>query len=167
MIKWINKFGGLVLVGVCILSTILNVALKIDFASLSNLPLDNEYRLKFVDSIEYEMGLSSIIKLIYPVEVLSYSEKEGKIEIKTYENSIIYAPTKCKVENKTKNVIKLKSGNLSCVIYNIISGVSVGEDIQCGDVVGSIIGDSFCIDVFIGDNQLSLSELEAIIWKKS
>ena len=100
MITWINKFGGVLFFSICMFSSFLHLLIEGGFASLSKLPLDNEYRLKFVDSVQYEIGLSEIIKIIYPVEILSYRENSGVIEVKTYENSVVYSPIDCVIENE-------------------------------------------------------------------
>ena len=163
MITWINKFGGVLFFCICMFSSFLHLSIEGGFASLSKLPLDNEYRLKFVDSVQYEIGLSEIIKIIYPVEILSYRENSGVIEVKTYENSVVYSPIDCVIENKGNNKICLKAGNIMCAVSNIICGVEDQKAIACGDVVGSIIGDSFFVEVFIGSERLSLSDIEAII----
>ena len=126
---------------------------------------ENDYRLKFVDSTDYELSLGSTDKIILPVEIISATEENGEIVITTYENAVILAPVACSVNSviPVSSEIELKSGNIVVVISNIITGVKTGDSLLCGDVIGTVKGNTCNLKVFWGSRKLTLAEIKAII----
>lgn len=162
MNKIINKHGGVILVFLMLFSMFV-IPIKNELEKEINLPIENEYRLKFVDSVDYELGLTESIKIIYPVEILDFCEKDGYINIKTYENSIVYAPFDCFVVYASQNEVEIKLNKITCKIKNLICGVGEGTKISCGDIIGTVSNDLLLVQVFWGNRQLGLSEIEAMI----
>lgn len=163
MYKWVIKFGGTIVSVSLFISMFLVSGRFKGKEFFSNLPIENEYRLKFVDSVDYELGLSATIKIIYPVDILKLEEINGLIKIYSLESSIVYAPIDCNVVSNNPNEIVLKYNKLKCSISNIISGVKSGTNLSCGDVIGSLKSDYLLLKVFWGDRQLTLKEIEVMI----
>lgn len=163
MYKKINKFGGVILPFIIFISVLLISSGVNGREVISNLPIDNEYRLKFVDSSDYELGLSSISKVVLPVEVLGAEEVGEFIKLTSYENAVVYAPISCVVIKNNGDELVLKAGKITCNIKEIICGTKAGESLNCGDVVGTLKGNYLLIKVFWGDRKLSLQEIEAMI----
>lgn len=133
--------------------------------TLSELLPNSDYKLKFVDSTEVELGLSSAEKIILPIDILSVEEKDEWINLTTYENSIIYAPLDVDVTDvdSSKQSIELKLSSLTIVLKNVITGLSSGAKVKCGEVVGSVNGSVLKVKVLWGKRVLSLEEIRDII----
>lgn len=128
------------------------------------LEAENDYRLKFVDSSDYELSLSGTEKVILPVEVLDISEKSEAICVTTNTNEIVMCPINCLVKSRMANGdITLGLGNLSCIISGVVSGVEVGDSLQCGEVIGTVKGNKLYLQVYWGTRKLSLDELRALL----
>ena len=126
---------------------------------------ENDYRLKFVDSTDFELGLGSTDKIILPFEILSAREEGGFIVLETYENSIILAPADCVVNsvNPVNSETELQVGNITVILSNIVSGVRSGNRLACGDVIGTVKASECLLKVFWGERKLSLDEIRAVI----
>ena len=126
---------------------------------------ENDYRLKFVDSADVELGLGITNKVLVPLEILSVKEEDGSIILTTYENSVVFAPVDCMVNSVSGNnyEIELKSGKITVVITGIISGVSAGNKLLCGDVIGTVKGSTCAVKVFWGTRLLALDEIKALL----
>ena len=126
---------------------------------------EQDFKLKFVDSNDYELGLSGITKVILPFDVLSAEEKDDYICIKTHENAVIFAPVDCKIKkiDKSNGEIELQANNIRVVLEGVISGVSEGKTIGCGEIIGTVKGESCLIQVYLGSRRLTLSEIRAIL----
>lgn len=147
MLMLINRFGG-------------------SAAYTQNLfDVGNDYRLKFVDSNDVELGLGMTNKVVLPVDVLGVKEDGGRIIVTTIENAIILSPIGCEVIDVNKELfeIKLKSGEISVIITNVISGVTKGRKVLCGEILGTINGDNCFIEVYWGAKKLSLEEIKVLI----
>jgi len=126
---------------------------------------ENDYRLKFVDSTDIELSLGTTNKVILPLEILSAIEEGGSILITTYENAVVYSPVDCLVNsvNALNSEIELKSGNITVVLTGILSGVKAGNKLVCGDVVGTVKGNTCAVKVFWGTRKLSLEEIKVLL----
>ena len=125
---------------------------------------ENDYRLKFVDSTNFELSLGETDKVIMPLEILDVTEVDGSIIITSHENSVIYSPIACTVTSVLSgSEVELKSNNLRCVISGIISGVQTGNVLDCGDVIGTLKGNTCALKVFWGTKKLTLEELKALL----
>ena len=127
------------------------------------LEAENDYRLKFVDSTDYELMLGETSKVLLPFEILNAEEVEGSIILTTYENSVILAPVDSKVLSVSNNELELGSGNITCVLSGVISGVKAGNELSVGDVLGTVKGTTCSIKVFWGTRKLSLEELKSLL----
>lgn len=125
---------------------------------------ENDYRLKFVDSNNYELYLGETVKAILPVEIIDLEETSEKIIVRTHENSVISSPISC-VVNKILNdgTITLVSGKLTIKITNVISGVNEGQSILVGDLIGTANGETIGVQVFWNNRKLTLEELRALL----
>lgn len=167
MIKYTTKLGSIVLPLVVLLSVMLSSVPKVDvYENLNGFYLDNEYKLKFVDSVDYELGLSDASKIIMPVTILKAElDSLGWIKLTTYENSVVYTPIETMVVgvDSVNKIVKLKTSKITIELKNLICGQKEGVKLFCGDVIGSVQGNVLLVKVFWGDKLLSLEELEAII----
>ena len=125
----------------------------------------NDYRLKFVDSTDVELGLGMTNKVILPVDIFKVCEEDSKIKLTTAENAVILAPITCEVleTNRENAEIKLRSGKVLVVLDGVISGVARGNKLSCGDVIGTVKGNTCLIEVYWGSKKLSLEEIKALI----
>ena len=125
---------------------------------------EQDYKLKFVDSTDY-LTLGDSTTLILPFDILSAEETEEGIIVKTQENAIVYAPLDCDVISYDTNSreLQLHVNSIKVLIKGIITGVSPGDKIACGQLVGTVDGNSCVIRVFWGKKCLSLQELKVIL----
>ena len=126
---------------------------------------EDEFKLKFVDSTDYELNLSGTSKVVLPIEILSAEEINGSVVLTTYENAVIYSPIDCQVSSVSfdKSEVEVVCNNIRCVISGIITGVKVGNVLHCGDVMGTVKGNRCSIKVFWGTRLLSLEELKGLL----
>lgn len=126
---------------------------------------EQDFKLKFVDSADYELGLSGITKVIMPLEIFSAEEKNGYIEVTTRENAVVLSPVACEVSyiNGANGEIELKANNIRVVIIGLVSGVKVGDKIECGELIGTIKGEKCRFQVYFGTRKLSLSEIKVML----
>lgn len=125
---------------------------------------EQDYKLKFVDSSDFiTLGESSTV--ILPFEILSVDDTREGIVVKTHENAIIYAPISCEVisYDKSTRVLELFANSINIRIKGLISGVCVGDKINCGQIIGSVDGDSCLVQVSWGSKKLTLEELKAVL----
>lgn len=128
------------------------------------LEVENDYKLKFVDSNNYELYLGETQKVILPVEIVDINEVDGKIVIQTHENAVVNTPFMCTVEDVNGDGgIILKSGKITCIISGVISGVVKGSSLGVGDILGTVNGSRISVEVFWGDRKLSLEEIRGLL----
>jgi len=132
--------------------------------SANILEAEQDYRLKFVDSTDF-LALSESDALILPFEILSVQESQDGIIVKTHENAVVFSPIDCKVvsNNTRNNEIELKCNNLSVTISGLVSGVTAGQVLECGAVIGTVMGESCLVNVCFSGRKLSLEELRSIL----
>lgn len=125
---------------------------------------EQDYKLKFVDSSDFiTLGESSAV--ILPFEILSVENTNEGIFVKTHENAIIYAPISCAVisYDKSTRELELCANSIKVRIKGLISGVREGDKIDCGQVIGSVDGNSCLVQVLWGSKKLTLEELKAVL----
>lgn len=126
--------------------------------------IENDYKLKFVDSTDYKLNLAGTEKVLLPSPILNMSEKAGKIKIEVLENSVIYAPIDCKVSEITSDgAIVLTKNKIKCKLFNLIVGVIKNKEVEVGEVIGSVNGSYLYAEVFYGKRKLSLDEIKGLI----
>ena len=125
----------------------------------------NDYRLKFVDSNDIELGLGITGKVVLPVDILGVCENGGRIVLTTIENAIIISPIECEVVDVNRELfeIKLQAGKINIILTNVLSGVSKGRKVLCGEVLGTVNGNSFFVEVYWGSKKLSLEEIKVLL----
>ena len=132
------------------------------YESLNGLYMDNQYKLKFVDSVDYELGLSSVYKIILPIEILNMEEENGWIKLTSYENSVVYAPLDATIYSHGDE-IKLKTSSLTIIIKNLLCGVKNNTVIKVGEIIGTINGSHLFVQVLWGERLLSIEEIGALL----
>lgn len=128
------------------------------------LEAENDYRLKFVTSADFEFSLGETNKVILPFEIIDVCEIDGSIKVTSTENAVVLSPITCVVNSVSRNgEIELGVNNIRIIISGLISGVKAGNKISCGDCLGTLRGDSCFVKVFWGTRKLSLEELKALL----
>lgn len=157
-----------------ILAIALPIAVAISFCILGKnnlvvedlsgiMPIENEYRLKFVDSVDYDIGLSSSFKAMAPVEIVGIEPSGEWIKVYTAENAVVVAPIQCKVVHRGADSITLQAGKITVDLKNIIVGTMVGNSLEIGQLVGTVCGDYCLIKVYYGERLLTAEEIEALL----
>lgn len=163
-----NKFGRIAMILVPIIIGISMICvIQISGGNIYGATLfesEQDYKLKFVDSTDF-LSLSEMNSAILPFEIVGVVESSEGIIVTTYENSVILAPLDCKVVSNSSisQTLELESGGVRVILKNIISGVKKDNKILCGEVIGTVDGNSCIIQVYLGSKKLTLQELKAVL----
>lgn len=126
---------------------------------------DNENKLKFVtnQTEEYVIGVGE--RFEKPVEILDKSESGGFIHIKTHDKSPVVCPIDATVNiDSQKKCIVITKRMLKVELYGFeIIGVADGQKVKCGEVLGTLSGNTLSTKIFIGKKAMSMSELRALL----
>lgn len=116
-------------------------------------------KLKFVSSDEDVFVVGSAESILKPLEVLDMYEEDGFTCIRTYEKSPVLCPASCTVSIE-EGVMTLRSGYLVAKLYGIeVFGVSHGDKVKKGRVLGTLAGDTLRCKVFFKDKPVPYEKL--------
>lgn len=164
MINGVKKYA-LVCFSMLLLCSCVFLELKNTIKSaIEQVYTDNDYKLKFVDSSQVELGLSFSYKVIQPVEIIEISEQsDGWIALITHENAVVYAPVDAQVVACDNGCVSFRVSKLTITIKNMVSGVVAGQKVKCGEIVGSVNGTQLFARVQWGSKTLSYNEIKEMV----
>lgn len=120
-------------------------------------------KLKFVNQEEDVFVIGSAESLLRPLEVLEIYEEDGFTCIKSYEKTPVLCPASCDV-SIDNGVLILRTGYIVVQLYGFeIFGVSNGEKVKKGKVLGTISGDTLKCKAFFRDKPVPYEKLRNYI----